>query len=290
LVQRGLARSRRHARRLIEHRKVLVNGRYLDKSAPVVAGDDIRVSEAEQTPVLRPNPSLHIEAIYQDDSVLLVNKPGLIHCHPLRPDELDTLMNGVVAKYPEVATAGDKPLEGGLVHRLDQGTSGALIIARDVRAFVATRRAIRRGEVVRRYLALCVGTITEPIEIATPIAHHPKNPRKMITLPSTAHRIPKARPAATLLRPVRNFRGFSLIEVQPRTGCRHQVRVHLSALGHPLVGDVLYGGPEIAELRPGRFWLHLSQVALHSPSGGWIERNAVLFPELEASLNRIASA
>ncbi len=255
----------------------------------VLAEDDIRISEPKQALVLRPDPALCIETVYEDESVLIVNKPGLIPCHPLRADEVGTVMNAVVAKYPEVALAGLQPLEGGLVHRLDNGTSGALIVARNARAFAAARLAIRRGEVFRRYLAICLGTIDKPVEIASPIAHHPKNRRKMITVPAPAAPMLKARPAATEVRPLSNFRGFSLVEIQPRTGCRHQVRVHLSALGHPLLGDALYGGPQLAELAPGRFWLHLSELAFISPAGSEIKAEAPLFPELEASLTRIVS-
>lgn len=254
----------------------------------VTAGDDVRVSEPPQAPVLQPNPNLKIEALYQDESVLVVNKPGLIPCYPLKHGENDTVMNAVVAAYPEAARAGDQPLEGGLVHRLDNGTSGALIIARTPDGFAAMRTAIRRGDVSRRYLALCVGQVEEAVEIATPIAHHRKNRRKMITLALNAA-TSGARPAATSVSPLRRFSGFSLIEAWPRTGRRHQVRVHLASIGHPLVGDALYGGPGAVELAPGRFWLHLSEVAFESRSSGYITIQAPLPADLDAVLRRVSS-
>jgi len=255
----------------------------------VAAGDDVRVSESPLALALQPNPHLQIEVLYEDESVLVVNKLGLIPCHPLKQAEYNTVINAVAAAYPEVAKAGDKPLEGGLVHRLDNGTSGALIIARTPYAFAAMRTAIRRGDISRRYLALCVGRVEEEIEIATPIAHHAKNRRKMVTLPMNASAMPGARPAATLVRPLQRYSGFSLIEARPRTGRRHQLRVHLASIGHPLAGDTLYNGLEVAELTPGRFWLHLSEVAFESPSSGCITIQAPLPADLDAVLRRLSS-
>jgi 23S rRNA pseudouridine1911/1915/1917 synthase len=265
----------------------MVNGRRLGKGALVAAGDEVRISDLPQTPVLHPNPHLKIETLYEDEAVLIVNKLGLIPCHPLKPGERATVINAVIAAYPEAAKAGDKLLEGGLVHRLDNGTSGALIIARTADAFKAMRAAIRRGGISRRYLALCVDHLEEVIDVATPIAHHPKNRRKMVTAPANAAVLPGARPAATLVRPLQRYSRFSLIEAKPLTGCRHQIRVHLASIGHPLVGDALYGGPEAPELAPGRFWLHLSEVAFMSPSSGCVTVRAPLPADLDAVLQRM---
>jgi 23S rRNA pseudouridine1911/1915/1917 synthase len=272
---------------LIDSRRVTVNGRHISKGAMVAAGDDVRVSEPSPAAIL-PNPHLQIPALYLDVSTLVVSKPGLIPCHPLRPDEQNTVINAVVAAYPEVAKAGDKPLEGGLVHRLDNGTSGALIIARTSEAFAAMRTAIRRGDIARRYLALCVGDIDKEVEVATPIAHHPKTPRKMITVAPDAPVSYRAQPAATAVRPLHRFSCFTLIEVRPRTGRRHQIRVHLANIGHPLVGDTLYGGPQAVELAAGRFWLHLNEVGFESPSGDHATVQSPLPPDLHAVLQRLS--
>jgi 23S rRNA pseudouridine1911/1915/1917 synthase len=282
--------SRRQSRQLIESGKVTVNGRHLGKGAMIAPDDDVRISEPPPTLAAHPNANLKIETLYCDESVLIVNKPGLIPCHPLRAGEDSTVINGVIAAHPEVAQAGSNPREGGLVHRLDNGTSGALIIARTPEAFAVMRAAVRRGDIARRYLALCAGKFEEPVEIATPIAHHPKNRRKMTTLGFNMSRMSGARPAATLITPLRRLSGFSLIEARPRTGCRHQVRVHLASINHPLVGDVLYGGPEIGELAPGRFWLHLSEVAFESDLSGHVNIQAPLFPDLDRVLKRIGSS
>jgi 23S rRNA pseudouridine1911/1915/1917 synthase len=273
---------------LIESGRVTVNGRHLPKGALVAADDDVRISELPQASALEPNLHLKIELLYEDESLLIVNKPGLIPCHPLKCGHNSTVINAVAAAYPEVAEVGDKPLEGGLVHRLDNGTSGALIIARTPDAFAVLRTAIRRSEISRRYLALCAGHLEEEIEIATAIAHHRKNSRKMITSSVKAASLSGARPAATLVRPLEHYSGFSLIEARPRTGRRHQIRLHLASIGHPLAGDALYGGPEVDELAPGRFWLHLSEVAFESPSSGHLTVQAPLAADLNAFLGRLS--
>ena len=276
------------AKELIDGGNVTVNGRHCDKGAMVAPGDDVRVGELPSAPTLTPNPLLQIDELYKDDDILIVNKPGSIPCHPLKPGELNTMINAVVAAHPEVAEVGDKPLEGGLIHRLDNGTSGALIIGRTPRAFATMRGAIRGGKVSRLYLALCAGLIDGEVEIATPIAHHPKNRRKMVTQPFDSATLARVRPAATLVRALRPYIGYSLIEARPRTGCRHQLRVHLASNGHPLAGDTLYGGAEMVELEGGRFWLHLSEIAFESPSNGFITIRAPLPAELEAVLARLS--
>jgi 23S rRNA pseudouridine1911/1915/1917 synthase len=288
-VRLGWVPSRRRARELIAAGGVTVNGRRLGKGAMVAPGEDLRVTGQLPSRVLQPNQHLEIETLYEDESILVVNKPGLIPCHPLKPGEHNTVMNAVIAAHPEVASVGDNLLEGGLIHRLDNGTSGALIIARNSNAFAALRTAIRRGDISRGYLAICAGDIEEEIEIVTPIAHHPKNRRKMITLPLNSATASEARPAATLILPLECFQGFSLIEARPRTGRRHQIRVHLASVGHPIVGDILYGGPPAAELAPGRFWLHLGEVAFNSPSRDNVRVQASIPRELNAVLDGISS-
>jgi 23S rRNA-/tRNA-specific pseudouridylate synthase len=210
-------------------------------------------------------------------------------------------MNAIVAAYPETASAGDKPLEGGLVHRLDNGTSGALIVARNAEAFAAMREALSRARVTRRYLALVAGRVANTIEVATPIAHHVKNPRKMVAVEASGRSSGAAaatvsarfrstlRPAFTKVEPVSYQNEFTMVKVTPRTGSRHQIRVHLASIGYPIAGDDLYGGAPLAGLVAGRFWLHLTNLGFESPAGGYVEAVAPLARDLEDSLARLRS-
>ncbi len=264
LVRSGLAGSRRHARALLAAGVVRVNGRRCRKGRSLAADDAVDVTVPAPTPLLKPDPSLPLEILYIGPELLVVNKPGLLPCHPLRADDRPTLMNAVAAHYPLAARIGRNPLEGGLVHRLDNGTSGAVMVALSDPALARIRAALKNGRIVRRYLAMVKGAINRPLQLDAPIAHHPRNRRKMVAAkdPQTAAKL-KARPAFTALSPIRTVDGFTLVEVTPRTGNRHQIRVHLAQAGFPIAGDELYGGPMLQGLAPGRFFLHLKE--LHIP-------------------------
>ncbi|HKN00148.1 MAG TPA: RluA family pseudouridine synthase [Candidatus Binataceae bacterium] len=275
IVRLGLAPSRRAAQELIAHGLVRVNGARFRKAQMVTPVDKIEVLDTIRARSIEPNADLEIEILYADDSLIVVNKPGLMPCHPLRSDERNTVMNGIVAQFPETAAAGDQPREGGLVHRLDNGTSGALLIARTQESFAKLRAAIRGGKILRTYEALVAGNLPTRLELNHPIAHHPVNPEKMTLGDSSSQQRKRAgRIAVTIVEPIRRIAASTLVRVTPRTGSRHQIRVHLANAGFPIVGDVLYGGPKVDALLEGRFWLHLREVELGSPAAGRIKVTA----------------
>jgi len=282
LVRTGLAPSRRAAQELISRGKVRVNGARAKKSDLIGAADKVEAPGTSHAPCpIASNPALPLEVLHEDAAVVVVNKPGGMPCHPLRPEERDCVMNAVVARFPDTANVGIKPLEGGLVHRLDNGTSGALIIARNRATFEKLRDAIRIGQIARRYEALAAGEIDRRMEIDLPIAHHPKNARKMVAGDLSSSN-PKrfGRPARTIIEPIRRIGNFTLVSVTPSTGSRHQIRVHLAGADHPIVGDTLYGGPASDALPRGRFWLHLCEVAFDSPAVGHVKVAAPLPSDL----------
>jgi 23S rRNA pseudouridine1911/1915/1917 synthase len=282
LVRTGFAPSRRVAQELVERGLVRINGRRSKKSEVVGVEDRVEVAATNRRAVIEPNANLPLEVLHQDAAVIVVNKPGGVPCHPIHAEERDTVMNAVVARFPDVATVGEKPLEGGLLHRLDNGTSGALLIARNRGTFDKLRDAIRAGRIARRYEALVAGAVDEKIEIDQPIAHHAKNARKMIVGdPSSANPKRAGRAATTMVEPIRRIGEFTLLSIAPRTGSRHQIRVHLASVGHPIVGDTLYGGPANDALARGRFWLHLCDVAFDSPAVGHVKVSAPLPSDLK---------
>jgi 23S rRNA pseudouridine1911/1915/1917 synthase len=310
-VRLGFAPSRRAAGELIADGRVRVNGRRIRKGEAIASGDRVEVADVPAAVALAPDTDLKIAILFADAAVIVAAKPPLVPCHPLRPGERATVMNAIVAAYPETAQAGDRPLEGGLVHRLDNGTSGALMVARNRVAFTTMREALRAGHITRHYRALVTGRLDGTIEITSAIAHHQKNPRKMVVVDTVdtvdafhagggagsfddARAAPIAsvsnryrsspRPALTRVEPLSYIGGFTLVQVTPRTGNRHQIRVHLASIGNPLAGDSLYGGPPLDGLEHGRFWLHLAELEFDSPAGGRAHVTAPLASDLEASL------
>jgi 23S rRNA pseudouridine1911/1915/1917 synthase len=286
LVRTGFAPSRRVAQELVERGLVRINGRRSKKSEVVGEEDRVEVAATNRRAVIEPNTDLPLEVLHQDAAVIVVNKPGGVPCHPIHAEERETVMNAVVARFPDVATVGEKPLEGGLLHRLDNGTSGALLIARNRGTFDKLRDAIRAGRIARRYEALVAGAVEEKIEIDQPIAHHAKNARKMIVGdPSSANPKRAGRAATTVVEPIRRVGEFTLLSIAPRTGSRHQIRVHLASVGHPIVGDTLYGGPASDALARGRFWLHLCDVAFDSPAVGHVKVSAPVPSDLKTLID-----
>jgi 23S rRNA pseudouridine1911/1915/1917 synthase len=189
----------------------------------------------------------------------VLDKPAGWHSHPLRDGELGTLANALVARYPECKHASEDPREGGLCHRLDRETSGAIVAARSREAYLLVREALRTKSVEKVYLGLVRGEPPAEGGCELPITGRGVRPKIW-----RAARDGARRPATTSFRTLGRAGGFALLEVRIATGVRYQIRVHLSALGFPLAGDALYHGGEPA---PGldRHLLHAWKVGLLAP-------------------------
>ncbi|MGF1465253.1 MAG: RluA family pseudouridine synthase [Sandaracinaceae bacterium] len=278
LVRRVDGMSRARARRMIQDGAVRVNGRRVRKGARLAAGDSIELARLPPPKdfVPRPAPELGLAVRHEDPHVVVVDKPGGQPSHPLRPDERATLANALVARYPEMVGVGYALREAGLLHRLDNGTSGVLVAARDRPAFEALRHQLRSGGMDKRYLALVSGPYEGPDVIDVPIAPHPADPRRVHV---SVRASPRARLAATYVRVVRSIGERTLLEVRAAVATRHQVRAHLASVGYPLLGDWLYGGEPGEGLE--RHFLHASELRFtHPVSEARVTVRAPLPPEL----------
>lgn len=237
--------GRRRLARAFEDGLVRVNGRRAKKGAPLAVGDLVDVDDAVLAaagpPVAEPDVALVV--VHEDARLVAVDKPAGVPSHPLR-GERGTIAGALVARFPECATAGDDPREGGLVHRLDTGTSGVLVAARDAAAWRLVRAAFGDGRTTKTYLALVSGAPAAQT-IATPL---------------------HGQPASTTIAPVATLGAFALVRATMSTGRRHQVRLHLAGIGCPIVGDADYGGAPRAGLIG--HCLHAESITLPHPDGG----------------------
>jgi len=265
--------SRRLVHALIAEGAVRVNGRRAAKGLRLRPGD--RVTVPALPSAIAPEPELSLPVVHEDDALVVVEKPGGMPSHALDPRQRGTAAGFLVARYPEMAAVGDL-LAPGLVHRLDTGTSGLLAAARTASAHAALRDALRRHVVEKRYLAVVAGRADrlDRRRVDVPLAHDPGDRRRMTTVVGDR----RAWPAETWLEVVSVGDDRSLVQATIRTGVTHQVRAHLAHLGHPVLGDVVYGGAS-AELAPGRHALHAAALALPHP----LERRTL---RVEAALPR----
>jgi 23S rRNA pseudouridine1911/1915/1917 synthase len=232
-----------------------------------------------------PEPVPNLRVLFEDEELLAVDKPTGLHTAPLRRGEGGTLLDLVIARYPEVAALpGVKPVEPGLLHRLDRETSGVVLIARSVSAFQELLAQFRAGEVRKEYLALCVPTAAvspgDRFRAASRFAPSGPGRREVRVVPAEGRaREATAESYFTEAEVLRVREGLALVRAVIVRGFRHQVRAHLAHLGLPIVGDPLYGAPA-ARGAPARLMLHAAVVSLRHPgSGKAIRLEAPLPPE-----------
>jgi len=290
LVARVPGMSRARARDLAAAGKVRQNGRRCAKGARVREGDLIELEEAPRPAdfVPAPDPTVQVTVVLEDPLFLVVDKPAPMACHPLRPEERGTVVQALLAHYPELAGVGYAQREAGLVHRIDMDTSGLLLLARTAEAFDGLVGQLRSGAIDKRNLALVEGEGSAPRRIELPIASHPTDPRRVVAS-ADEREIARigARPAVTEVLEARPVGSFTLVEVRARSARRHQVRAHLAAIGHPLVGDARYGGAAMPGL--ARHFLHASSLVFtHPRTGADVEARSELGPDLRAVLEQAA--
>ena len=250
---------------------VSVNGRQATKPSAALAEGDVvecHPPEPKEERVLPERGDLRV--LHEDAEVVVLDKPAGLIVHPGAGRSSGTLAHHLLDRYPEMAGVGG-PGRPGIVHRLDQGTSGALVVARTPAAYARLSRAFAAREVEKRYLGIAYGAPSPPTgTIEAPIGRHPQRRKEM-----TVH--PGGRPSRTHYRTRAAAAGISLLEMDLATGRTHQIRVHLKHLGHPLVGDPVYGEarwkglprPTQAPLRDfPRPALHAWRIAFRHPATG----------------------
>jgi 23S rRNA pseudouridine1911/1915/1917 synthase len=277
--------SRAEATALVEQGGVRLDGRAVRaRSHRVASGDDIEIdvpaaTDGPGTP--EPDPAVPVPVVHEDDAVLVVDKPAGLVVHPGAGNREGTLVNGLLARWPELAGVGD-PARPGIVHRLDKQTSGLLVVARTAEAYTSLVAQLGARSVTRRYAALVWGRFDSPRGVVdAPVGRSGRTPTRMAV--ST-----RGRDARTRYEVAREWDdpAVTLVHCSLETGRTHQVRVHLAAIGHAVVGDGTYGGTrQSLPLPGGRFFLHAAHLAFDHPDDGHRAAfDSPLPPDLEAVL------
>jgi 23S rRNA pseudouridine1911/1915/1917 synthase len=253
--------GRKGARRLFEEGKIRINGKRPHKGDLAREGDEVTIALPNAMgPDAVPEPAASLSLRLETADVVVAEKPAGQPTAPIRDAETGTLANALVGRYPQMAGIGHSPREPGLIHRLDTDTSGLVVAARTSAAFESLSKGLKTGALEKAYLLVCHAEgLASSGEIAIPIAHHPKDKKRMYACmhPRDVSRY-RPRPASTSFRVVRTHEQWALVEARASAAIRHQIRVHMAAIGHPLAGDALYGGPPVPGLN--RHALHASLI------------------------------
>jgi len=281
--------SRSQLQRLIKDGLVAVGGKPGRANGIVKAGDRV-VLEVPAPVAPMPEPEdLPLDVLYEDADLIVVNKAAGMVVHPGAGHSGGTLVNALLHHVDDLSGVGGE-LRPGIVHRLDRGTSGVMVVAKHDRSHEELARQFHDREVEKEYITLVWGLVQPGRRIDLPIGRDPKDRQKM------SSRARRSRSAVTRITRTQPFRGVTLAHVAIATGRTHQIRVHLSAIGHPVVGDTIYGGtkrrvaPDVkAVLHLQRPFLHAARLAFTHPGDGRrMEFSAPLPADLEAIVEELA--
>ncbi len=277
--------TRSQFQRFVDKGQVKVNGDSKKSSYKLAAGDriEIDIEMPETTGIVPENIPLRI--IDEDASYLVIDKPAGMTVHPGAGSRRGTLVHALLYHYPEIKGLGDEERPG-IVHRLDKGTSGVMVVARNLGAYFELKRQFKAREVKKVYLALVWGKpARDEGSLDWPIGRHIRYGQRM------SIKTKKPRTAITEYRVLTKYQDFSLLEVRPLTGRTHQIRVHMAAAGHPVAGDSRYGSRGKSGHRFPRLFLHAHLLSFRHPDTGLIKHFTSPLPdELRAVLDSLPPA
>jgi 23S rRNA pseudouridine1911/1915/1917 synthase len=270
--------SRTHAQRLIGDGCITVNDRAAKASLKLSIGDRVNIIIPPTPPSPLSPEEIPLNILYEDDDLLVVDKPAGLTVHPAPGHPGHTLVNAILAHFPHLSGIGDS-LRPGIVHRLDKDTSGVMLVAKNRVAQANLVNQFRAHSVAKAYLALVKGKLTpESGIIEADIGRDSRNRQRMAV-------VSRGREARTEYRVVKYLDGYTLLEITPETGRTHQIRVHLAAIGFPVVGDATYG---VRSPHLSRQFLHACRLGFRLPSTGeYVEFTSELPPDLEQALRDI---
>ncbi len=288
LLRRGLHRSRTFLQKMIRQGDVQVNGHAAKPSQFVHIGDHIHVRIPAPTPLeLKPEP-IPLNILYEDPSLLILNKPPGRVVHPAPGHYTGTLVNALLYHCRDLSGIGGRERPG-IVHRLDKGTSGLLLVAKTDEAHRNLSKQFAAHSITRTYLALVRGKMKKPPKKIELAIGRDRFERKKIS-----HKTARPRSAVTFVEVVERFHAATLVAARPKTGRTHQIRVHLASIGHPILGDRVYGGRKaglLDDVPIERPMLHAHRLGfMHPVSHKPFEFETPLPEDMEHLIRRLHSA
>lgn len=275
--------SRSVIQKLIKEEKVLLNGKINDKANTKLAENDIvEVTDIEQEQKLIEAEEMDLDIVYEDEDVIVVNKPSNMVVHPAVGNFSGTLVNGLMYHTNKLSNTGDNDgVRPGIVHRIDKDTSGLLMVAKNNNAHEKLSEQLRNKTTTRKYIALVHGNILEDEgEIHAPIGRDVYDRKKM------AITVKNSKEAETHFRVIERYEHYTLIECTLKTGRTHQIRVHMKYIGYPIVGDPQYGPRKTIDTKGQA--LHAKTLGfIHPTSGEYIEFDSELPAEFQETLKQV---
>ncbi|UCC91105.1 MAG: RluA family pseudouridine synthase [Dehalococcoidia bacterium] len=271
--------SRTQAQKLVADGNITVNDHVAKAGAKLHVGDRVKITLPPPPPSPLSPEAMPLSIIYEDNDLLVIDKPAGLPIHPAPGHYSHTLVNAILAYLPNLPESED-PLRPGIVHRLDKDASGVMVVAKNSVAQASLINQFKSRSVVKAYLVLIKGHVT-PDEgvIEAPIGRDPHDRKRMAV-------VAEGKEARTQYYVIKHVGDYTLVEVRPETGRTHQIRVHLSAIGYPVVGDSVYG---VKSPFLSRSFLHACRLGFKSPSTGeYVEFTSELPPDLEQTLEKIA--
>lgn len=230
-----------------------------------------------------------MKIIYEDDYIIIIEKPSGVPTHMLKADEKGTVVNYLVEHCPSIKEVGTNMLTSGLAHRLDTDTSGLVLAVKDNESFSNLRRQFKERKVLKEYLALVHGIYKGPNAISNYIGSDPKSKKKVKVYHTN---VKGSRHAVTEIISNEFYKNYTLIRLRIKTGVRHQVRAHFASLGYPLVGDFLYQNLKTRaknQLGLNRHFLHACKLGFYHPqTGRWMEAESKLPEELDEVFRKLS--
>jgi len=263
LAQEFFSLSRGRIIKEIKEGKIKVNQEEIKPRYHLKENDESESFISFKREGIIPNSKIKLDIIYSDENIIVINKPAGIQVHPDSNEKENTIVNGLIAKFPEVESVHDETLGSylrpGIVHRLDKETSGVMVMARNLKAFEELKKLFQDRKVRKKYWAIVYGRLKNRRGIITKPIARAGNYRKQVIAGSKTKT--KIRGAVTDYKVLKDFGSYSLLEVSPKTGRMHQIRIHLFSIGHPIVGDKIYRLKNLKDTLPAeRQMLHASEI------------------------------